>query len=151
MLFRSGNLNKYEFLITLLHELAHLLCFEQYKNSVEAHGKQWKQIYAQLLVQFIQLQIFPEDVQKSLEKTLINPAATASGETALLTVLRKYNQNRKEGVVMLSAVKEGALFKEIKGRVFRKIKLRRKRIECLEIATGNVYLFSALTEVEPIF
>ena len=147
----NGNLNKYEFLITLLHELAHLLCFEQYKNSVEAHGKQWKQIYAQLLVQFIQLQIFPEDVQKSLEKTLINPAATASGETALLTVLRKYNQNRKEGVVMLSAVKEGALFKEIKGRVFRKIKLRRKRIECVEIATGNVYLFSALTEVEPIF
>ena len=92
-----------------------------------------------------------EDVQKSLEKTLINPAATASSETALLTVLRKYNQNRKESLVMLSAVKEGALFKEIKGRVFRKIKLRRKRIECVEIATGNVYLFSALTEVEPIF
>ena len=30
----NGNLNKYEFLITLLHELAHLLCFEQYRNRV---------------------------------------------------------------------------------------------------------------------
>ena len=30
----NGNLNKYEFLITLLHELAHLLTFEQYKNTV---------------------------------------------------------------------------------------------------------------------
>ncbi len=36
----NGNLNQYEFLITLLHELAHLLCFEQYKNRVEAHGKE---------------------------------------------------------------------------------------------------------------
>ena len=35
-----------------------------------------------------------------------------------------------------------------KGRTFRKVKLRRKRIECIEIATGNIYLFSALTEVE---
>ena len=30
----NGNLNKYEFLITLLHELAHLLTYEQYRNRV---------------------------------------------------------------------------------------------------------------------
>lgn len=146
----NGNLNSYEFLITLLHELAHLLCFEQFRNRVEAHGKEWKQIYAQLLVQFIQLQIFPTDIQKSLEKTLLHPAATANGETALLLVLRKYNSIKKEGVVLLDSVADGALFKEIKGRIFRKIKLRRKRIECIEITTGQIYLFSALTEVRPV-
>ena len=75
----NGNLNKYEFLITLLHELAHLLCFEQYRNRVEAHGKEWKNIYSALLVSFIQLGIFPADIQKSLQKTLLNPAATANG------------------------------------------------------------------------
>ena len=32
----NGNLNKFEFLITLLHELAHLLTYEQYRNNVEA-------------------------------------------------------------------------------------------------------------------
>ena len=41
----NGNLNQYEFLITLLHELGHLLCYEQYKNRVEAHGKEWKYLY----------------------------------------------------------------------------------------------------------
>ena len=144
----NGNLNKFEFLITLLHELAHLLCFEQYRNRVEAHGKEWKSIYGQLLSQFIQLQIFPEDIKKSLQKTLLNPAATANGETALLLVLRKYNPVQKEGVVTLAHVAAGTLFTETKGRTFRKIKVRRKRIECIEIATGNIYLFSALTEVK---
>jgi hypothetical protein len=146
----NGNLNKYEFLITLLHELAHLLCFEQYRNRVEAHGKEWKAIYGQLLAQFIQLAIFPEDIRKSLQKTLLNPAATANGETALLLILRKYNTIQKEGVVTLAHVADGTLFKETKGRTFRKIKLRRKRIECIEVATGNIYLFSALTEVKII-
>jgi len=146
----NGNLNKYEFLITLLHELAHLLCFEQYRNRVEAHGKEWKNIYGQLLAQFIQLQIFPEDIRKSLQKTLLNPAATANGETALLLVLRRYNPVQKEGVVTLAHLADGALFMETKGRTFRKIKLRRKRIECVELATGNVYLFSALTEVKVV-
>ena len=144
----NGNLNKFEFLITLLHELAHLLCFEQYRNRVEAHGKEWKNIYGNLLKAFIDLDIFPEDIKKSLKKTLLNPAATANGETALLLVLRKYNPVQKAGVVVLAHVADGTLFKEIKGRTFRKIKLRRKRIECIELATGNIYLFSALSEVE---
>ncbi len=145
-----GNLNKYEFLITLLHELAHLLCFEQYRNRVEAHGKEWKTIYGQLLAQFIQLQIFPEDIRKSLQKTLLSPAATANGETALLLILRKYNPVQKEGVVTLAHVADGTLFMDTKCRTFRKIKLRRKRIECIGIATGKIYVFSALTEVQVV-
>jgi SprT protein len=144
----NGNLNQYEFLITLLHELAHLLCFEQHRNRVEAHGKEWKNIYGSLLKAFIDLDLFPDDITKSLKKTLLNPAATANGETSLLLVLRRYNPLKKAGVVVLAHLADGTLFKEIKGRTFRKIKLRRKRIECIEIATGNIYLFSALSEVE---
>lgn len=144
----NGNLNQYEFLITLLHELAHLLCFEQHRNRVEAHGKEWKNFYGSLLKAFIDLDLFPDDITKSLKKTLLNPAATANGETALLLVLRRYNPLKKAGVVVLAHLADGTLFKEIKGRTFRKIKLRRKRIECIEIATGNIYLFSALSEVE---
>lgn len=146
----NGNLNSYEFLITLLHELAHLLCFEQYKNRVEAHGKEWKGIYGQLLAQFIQLQLFPDDIRKSLQKTLLNPAATANGETALLLVLRKYDAVKKEGYAFVAHIAEGSLFESQKGRIFRRGKKRRIRIECVEVATGHVYSFSALTEVKLI-
>ena len=144
----NGNLNQYEFLITLLHELAHLLCYEQYRNRVEAHGKEWKSIYGSLLYSFIQLGIFPEDIHKALKKTLLNPAATANGETKLLLVLRKYNTIKKEGVTLVANIAEGVLFESLNGRVFKRGKKRRIRIECIEIATGQVYSFSALTEVK---
>jgi hypothetical protein len=146
----NGNLNQYEFLITLLHELAHLLCFEQYRNRVEAHGKEWKNIYSDLLASFIRFGVFPADIQKSLQKTLLNPAATANGETALLLVLRKYDSDKKEGHMFVAHLAEGTLFESLKGRVFRRGKKRRIRIECVEIATGQVYSFSALTEVKVI-
>lgn len=146
----NGNLNKYEFLITLLHELAHLLCFEQFKNRVEPHGKEWKRIYSDLLAAFIRLELFPLDIQKSLKKTLLNPAATANGETPLLLVLRKYDSVKKEGQAFVAHLIEGTLFESLKGRIFRRGKKRRIRIECVEVATGQVYSFSALTEVKVV-
>ena len=87
----NGNLNKYEFLITFLHELAHLLTYEQFKNKVEPHGKEWKFFYSKLLTEFVQLKIFPNDIVIALQKSILNPAATANGETDLLRVLRKYD------------------------------------------------------------
>ena len=144
----NGNLNKYEFLITLLHELAHLLCYEQYRNRVDAHGKEWKSIYGHLLAQFIQQGIFPDDIKKALSKTLLNPAATANGETKLLLVLRKYNEVKKVGVALVAQIAEGTLFESLHGKIFRRGKKRRIRIECVEVATGQVYSFSALTEVK---
>ena len=143
----NGNLNQYEFLITLLHELGHLLCFEQYKNRVEAHGKEWKQLYGFLLADFIQRDIFPTDIKKSLQKTVLNPAATANGETALLLVLRRYDKVKKEGMAFLAHLPDGVLFETEKGKRFKKIKKRRIRIECVELATGHVYSFSGLSEV----
>jgi len=144
----NGNLNKYEFLITLLHELAHLLCYEQYRNRVDAHGKEWKNIYGHLLAQFIQQGLFPDDIKKALSKTLLNPAATANGETKLLLVLRKYNEIKKAGVTLVANIAEGILFESLNGKIFRRGKKRRIRIECVEVATGQVYSFSALTEVK---
>jgi hypothetical protein len=144
----NGNLNKYEFLVTLLHELAHLLCYELYRNRVDAHGKEWKSIYGQLLAQFIQKGIFPDDIKKALSKTLLNPAATANGETKLLLVLRKYNTVQKEGIALVANIAEGVLFESLNGKIFKRGKKRRIRIECVEVATGQVYSFSALTEVK---
>lgn len=146
----NGNLNQYEFLITLLHELGHLLCYEQFKNRVDAHGKEWKYLYGLLLADFIQRDIFPLDIKKSLKKTILNPAATANGETALLLVLRKYDVVKKEGMAFVAHLPDGAIFETEKGKRFQKIKKRRIRIECVELATGHIYSFSGLTEVRVI-
>ena len=38
----NNDLNQYSFLITYLHEVAHLLTFQKYKNKVAPHGEEWK-------------------------------------------------------------------------------------------------------------
>ena len=144
----NGNLNKYEFLITLLHELAHLLTFEQFGNRVEAHGKEWKNLYSKLLIDFVQHKLFPVDIEKALQRSIINPAATANGETALLLVLRKYDAKKRTDQHLMAELQEGTLFSTEDGRVFRKGKKRVKRFECTEIKTGLKYSFSALSEVQ---
>ncbi|RFM28768.1 SprT-like domain-containing protein [Deminuibacter soli] len=146
----NGNLNKYEFLITLLHELAHLLTFEQYGNRVEPHGREWKQCYSLLLVDFVQQHIFPPDIAKALHQSILNPSATANGETELLLVLRKYNVSRKPGFKPLEELPTGAYFETEKGRVFRKGNKRRKRYECMEVTTGHLYSFSPISEVKEV-
>jgi SprT protein len=143
----NGNLNKYEFLITLLHELAHLLTYEQYKNKAEPHGKEWKRHYSSLLVDFVQQKIFPADIEKALQRSIINPAATANGETDLLLVLRKYDAAQKEGYYHIIDIPEGSLFYTENGKIFRKGARRRKRFECVEVKTGLHYTFSPITEV----
>src|SRR3954468_14514716 len=85
----NGNLNKYAFLITLLHELAHLLTFEQYGHRVNAHGKEWKKIYGLLLADFITKKIFPADIEYELKHSLSNPAASSCAEEGLMRILRK--------------------------------------------------------------
>jgi hypothetical protein len=144
----NGNLNKYEFLITLLHELAHLLTFEQFSHKAEAHGKEWKNNYSKLLIDFVQRKIFPADIEKALQKSIINPSATANGETELLMVLRKYNPQKREGVYPVTELPEGSIFMTENGKIFKKGAKRRKRFECMEIKTGSVYLFSPITEVK---
>ncbi len=147
----NGDLNPFEFLLTLLHELAHLLVFEKYGGRVEAHGSEWKQEYGTLLLDFVQAtDVFPEDIRKVLQKTIRNPAATANGETELLLVLRRYDRERKPGVIHLADLPPGALFQTEKGRLFRKGPLRRKRFECIEVKTGTHYAFSAIAEVRPV-
>jgi len=143
----NGNLNKFAFLITLLHELAHLLTFEQFSNRVSAHGLEWKNEFSKILAQFLLKKIFPPDIHKVLLKTLQNPAASSCADVNLLRVLRLYDV-QKDGVLLIETLAIGTQFK-IKGdRVFVKKEVVRKRIKCLEVATGKMYLFSPVYEVE---
>lgn len=146
----NGNLNPYEFLITLLHELAHLLTYEEYRHKAEPHGKEWKRHYSLLLVDFVKYKIFPADIEKALQRSIINPSATANGETELLLVLRKYDVVKKVGYYPIIDIPEGALFETEKGKIFRRGAKRRKRFECVEIATGLLYTFSPVTEVRKV-
>ncbi|MES2849133.1 MAG: SprT-like domain-containing protein [Bacteroidota bacterium] len=145
----NGNLNKYSFLITLLHELAHLFTYERFGHRVQAHGLEWKNEFSKILAQFLLKKIFPPDIDKALLKTLQNPAASSCADVSLLRVLHRYDE-KGEGVVLVEAIPDGKSFKIKGGKVFRRIERIRKRIKCMEVPTGKIYLFSPVYEVETI-
>lgn len=142
----NGNLNPYAFLITLLHELAHLFTYERFGHRVLAHGPEWKNEYSKVLARFLLKKIFPADIQKTLLKTLQNPAASSCADTSLLRVLHQYDE-KKDGVSLIEALPAGAVFKIKGGREFKKVEKVRKRFKCVEVETGKMYLFSPVYEV----
>lgn len=143
----NGNLHPYAFLITLLHELAHLLAFEVYGRKIAHHGPEWKRTYGQLLQAYLGRGIFPDDVEAVLQKMAHNPAASSNAEDSLQRVLRRYESSRP-GHYTVEEIAEGLLFRLGDGRVFLRGKQLRKRIKCLEVASQKVYLFHPLYEVQ---
>ncbi len=140
------DLNKYHFLITFVHEFAHLVTWEKYKGKIKPHGKEWKSEFKSLMLGFIDNKnIFPEDIRDALVKFFNKPSGI---DTNLVRVLKKYNLHNNETV--LEDLSEGAIFKIYNGIVFQKQKKLRKRFRCKRIDDGKVYLVSPLMTVEKI-
>ena len=142
----NGNLNKYAFLITLLHELAHLFTYEKFGHRVLAHGQEWKDEFGKILAKFLLKDVFPAEIKKTLLHTLQNPAASSCGDEKLLRVLHKYDE-KKDGIHLIEQLPDGALFAIKGGRIFKKGEKIRKRYKCVEVKTGKLYLFSPVYEV----
>jgi hypothetical protein len=142
----NGNLNKYAFLITLLHELAHLFTYEKFGHRVLAHGQEWKDEFGKILAKFLLKDVFPAEIKKTLLHTLQNPAASSCGDEKLLRILHKYDE-KKDGIHLIEQLPDGALFTIKGGRIFKKGEKIRKRYKCVEVKTGKLYLFSPVYEV----
>jgi hypothetical protein len=145
----NGNLNKYAFLITLLHELAHLFTYERYSHRVQSHGKEWKTEFGKILTEFVAKKIFPADIESTLLHSLKNPAASSCGDVKLLRVLKNYDPHQ-EGYLFVEQIPMGSLFKIKGNRIFKKGEKIRTRYKCQELATGKWYLFSGVYEAEAI-
>jgi SprT protein len=143
----NGNLNKYSFLITLLHELGHLVAFEKYGNKIPPHGTQWKIEFGKILARFIAKKIFPPDIEAELLLSLKNPSASSCAEDGLLRILKRYDAHRP-GIFFVEELPLHALFKVKGGKIFSKGKRVRKRYVCQELASGRLFLFSPVAEVE---
>lgn len=140
----NRGLNTYSFLITLIHEIAHLITWEQYKRKARPHGVEWKQNFADLLKYFIRLGAFPGELAMQLEGYLRQPLASTCTDPHLTKLLSTYDE---EPPVFLEELDEGAVFATPNGRQYRKENKRRKRFICEEIATGRKYLFNPVAQV----
>ena len=140
------NLNPYAFLVTTVHEFAHLQTWNEHNRAAKPHGQEWKDNFRKMMRPFFDLKVFPADINKAIISYLNNPAASSCSDLNLLRALQKYDQ-RQDDVVTVERLPDNSLFQMKNGRVFRKGAQMRKRFRCVEVKTGLVYLFNPLAEV----
>lgn len=145
----NGSLNPYSFLITLLHELAHMLAFISYKRAIHPHGAEWKQIFGKLLGQYMGKGIFPANVEDALINYQARITASTCSDPDLYRALKKHDR-RKKHMRLVEDVPLNEHFETHDGRIFQNIEKLRTRFRCKEVGTGYVYLFPALAEVKLI-
>jgi len=151
----NHDLNKYAFLITLVHEIAHLINWEKYKNKVKPHGEEWKNEYQSLMKNFTGSNIFPPDILGAINNHMANPFASSCTDIRLMRILRRYDPSASirtgaEIFTCLEEIPQAAVFKIKNGRTFYKGEKLRKRYKCKDMNNHRIYLFSPLAEVKLI-
>lgn len=151
----NKTLNKYTFLITLIHEMAHFDLFDTHwkhslfkrKRKILPHGKEWKACFRQLMEPFLSLEVFPEKVLEALASHMQNPRASTHSDPVLSRLLLEFDDSPKG--VLLESLPAGAHFLTASGMLFRMEGKLRKRYRCVRLKDRRVYLFSPLARIFP--
>jgi hypothetical protein len=140
--------NRYRFLLTLIHEIAHLIAFENYGMAIKPHGKEWKFTFQYLMLPLLRPEIFPSDLLPLLARHFKNPRASSSTDAQVSIALMQYDTPNPKTCVF--ELPYGSIFRHYNGKRFKKGAKRTKRYECIEVGTGRIYLFQPNAEVELI-
>lgn len=143
----NHNLNHFAFLVTTVHEFAHLTTWNKYQSKVKPHGIEWKTNFKELMLPFFELDIFPSEIKKVIITYLQNPTASSCSDINLFKALQKYDI-RDSSLISVEEVPLNQHFAMHNGRVFKKLTKIRKRYRCVEIKTGLMYLFSPIANVK---
>ena len=140
--------NPYRFLITLIHEIAHLVAFKDFGYSIKPHGKEWKSCYKKLMIPFLNPKIFPKDLLNLMDFHFKNPSASTDVDFNLVIELNKFDPGTGKNYIF--ELDSGTLFETENGRKFVLGSKRNKRYECDEVSTRRKYFFSPHAQVKRI-
>lgn len=143
----NHDLNKFAFLITFCHEVAHLVQYEKHLDNVAPHGNEWKHEFRILLLNFIGKDVFPTDIEKALDKYIMNPKASSCADHELYRTLKKYDLNP---VTHLEELHFGSLFSIGTGKLFKKGAKQRTRFLCQCLDDKRMYYVSGIAEVKVV-
>ena len=142
----NASLNKYRFLITLIHEISHLVAFEKHGRRIKPHGEEWKHCFQQMMIPYIRPEIFPSNLLPLLARHFRNPTASSDTDASLALALKQFDTENDKNYIF--DLPYGSHFRIHNGKIFIKGALRTKRYECIEVSSGRMYLFNPNAEVE---
>lgn len=142
----NGDLNPYSFLVTTIHEFAHMGCFLKHGHKVAPHGSEWKGIYTDLMHTFLGRDIFPTKLENSIRLHIARPKASSCSCPVLSKALVEYDENP---ATFLSDLKINDVFR-FNDYEYRYLEKRRTRCLCLRIADRRRFLISVRANVETV-
>ncbi|MGB0891439.1 MAG: SprT-like domain-containing protein [Flavobacteriaceae bacterium] len=140
----NNNLNQHQFLLTLIHEIAHHVTYQKF-GRVQPHGKEWKTIFQHLMLPLLDPEIYPTEVLPHLANYLKNPKASTDADVNLSLALKGFEA--ENGKKFIFAIPFNSVF-IFKNKLYKRGNKRRTRYECLNLSNKKVYLFNQNVEVE---
>ncbi|QXP74285.1 sprT domain-containing protein [Tenacibaculum sp. HL-MS23] len=140
----NNNLNEFQFLLTLIHEIAHHVTHKRF-GRVQPHGKHWKTVFQHLMLPFLQPDIYPKEILPYLANYLKNPKASTDTDVNLSLALR--GGEAENGKNFIFQVPVNSVF-QFKNTLYKRGNKRRTRYECLNLTNKRVYLFNQNAEVK---
>lgn len=137
-------LNSYRFLLTLVHEIAHLVTYKRNKK-VKPHGIEWKRNFQHLMLPFVNPEIYPKGILPYLAHYLINPKASTDTDVKLSLALKQFDEKTDKNYIF--EIPLASKFAH-NNKIFIRGKKRRTRYECTEVYSDKKYLFHANAEVD---
>ena len=121
----NENENPFRFLITLLHEIAHHIAFQEYGFRIAPHGREWKNTFNSIAQPFLLSSIFPSPLLEVFQHHLKNPKASSDTDIQLSLALKSFDPStHKKAIFELPAM---AKFKLDNDRVFQKGRKQRNK------------------------
>ncbi|MFZ5552269.1 MAG: SprT-like domain-containing protein [Bacteroidota bacterium] len=142
----NGDLNRYSFFITVVHEFAHLQTFLKYGNYVKSHGEEWKKEFKILMGPFLNEFIFPRDLLDALSSHMADPNASSCYDHHLTRHLKKHDA---EPAVFLEDIPDNGEFLLNGVKYIKGVKLR-TRYQCRQAGTSRVFLIGKTAEVQSV-
>lgn len=140
----NNSLNQYQFLLTLVHEIAHLATHLKYKG-VKPHGIEWKISFQHLMLPFMNPEIFPMSILPHLANYLKSPKASTDSDINLSLAMKQFNRKSNKSFIFEVPLNGAFTFRN---KTYIRQHKRRTRIECIELKSKRLYLFNQNVEVE---
>jgi SprT protein len=139
----NKNLPESLFLLTLLHEIAHFHAYLAFGRKIAPHGKEWKTKFYYLCQPMIQQGAFG-NINELVRLHMRNPKATLGADARLHSAAMRLMGNNEKTVSQLTPGEEFT-FRKQRYRIETTL---RKRIRCMQIATGKRFLFQPSVQID---
>jgi SprT protein len=144
----NGDLPKLQFLITTIHEFAHLKTFMEMGRRVTPHGKEWKQNYITLFEPLLSESHLEKDEIEVLRQHLSSPSASSCNDSVLSDYFNS-GAHADGHSDLLKNLANGSLF-EFNGRRYIKGNQVQKKYIIYAAESHRDFRLSGLANVKPI-